>query len=288
VGVGSRELCILAAKLKNVTRIIAIEPDQAMVKSLQANIDHNEILYNDILSGRIEIIEKFIGAQNSDKYITLDQLNIDHSLHGFIKIDVDGSEFDVLRSGQQLLSYTNVDILVETRSYELERNCVNFLENLGYTCRIIKPVWWRSLIPEQRPREHNRWLFATPQLWRQPLLTTYYYQLCFLVCEDNRKNARGFWVRLWESSSTVLFSGLNNWAATTIRAEPTAWHYFSDLAEVRTLARGKEALDEIESGAVLGREGEFESRPADWRSKLRFLGNVRGTIVEDQLDRGVG
>jgi hypothetical protein len=60
------------------------------------------------------------------------------------------------------------------------------------------------------------------------------------------------------------------------------------LAEVRTLARGKEALDEIESGAVLGREGEFESRPADWRSKLRFLGNVRGTIVEDQLDRGVG
>jgi Methyltransferase FkbM domain len=164
VGVGSRELCILAAKLKNVTRIIAIEPDQAMVKSLQANIDHNEILYNDILSGRIEIIEKFIGAQNSDKYITLDQLNIDHSLHGFIKIDVDGSEFDVLRSGQQLLSYTNVDILVETRSYELERNCVNFLENLGYTCRIIKPAWWRSLIPEQRPREHNRWLFATPQL----------------------------------------------------------------------------------------------------------------------------
>ena len=45
VGAGSGELCILAAKLKNVTRIIAIQPDQAMVKSLQANIDHNEILW---------------------------------------------------------------------------------------------------------------------------------------------------------------------------------------------------------------------------------------------------
>jgi SAM-dependent methyltransferase len=162
VGAGSGELCILAAKLKNVTRIIAIEPDQTMVESLQANIDHNEFMYNDILSGRIEIIEKFIGTQNDDRYIMLDQLNIDHSLHGFIKIGVDGSEFEVLRSGQQLLSYTNVEILVGTHSSELERNCVHFLEDVGYTCRFIKNAWWRSLIPEQRPREHNRWLFATP------------------------------------------------------------------------------------------------------------------------------
>jgi len=162
VGAGAGELCILAAKLKNVTRIIAIEPDQAMVKSLQANIGHNDILYNDILSGRIEIIEKFIGTQNDHKYIRLDQLSIDRSLHGFIKIDVDGSELEVLRSGQQLLSCVNVDILVQTYSSELERHCVHFLEDVGYTCRIIRNAWWRSLIPEQRPCEHNRWLFATP------------------------------------------------------------------------------------------------------------------------------
>ena len=136
VGAGSGELCILVAKLKNVTRIIAIEPDQAMVKSLQANLDRSERLYNDILSGRIEIIEKFIGTQNGDKCITLDQLNIDHLLHGFISIDVDGSELEVLRSGQQLLSYTNVDILVETHSSELERNCVKFLDRVGYTTPI--------------------------------------------------------------------------------------------------------------------------------------------------------
>jgi hypothetical protein len=61
-----------------------------------------------------------------------------------------------------LLSCVNVDILVETYSSEPERHCVNFLEEVGYTCRIIKDAWWRSLIPQQRPREHNRWLFATP------------------------------------------------------------------------------------------------------------------------------
>ena len=164
MGAGSGELCILASKVKNVTRIIAIEPDQTMVKSLQASIDNIEALYNDILSGRIEIIEKFIGTRNDNKYIMLDELNIDHSLHGFIRIDVDGSELEVLRSGQQLLSYANVDILVETNSSELERDCIHLLEDVGYTCRLIKNAWWRSLIPEQRPCEHNRWLFATPQL----------------------------------------------------------------------------------------------------------------------------
>jgi hypothetical protein len=164
VGTGSGELCILSTKLKNVTRIIAIEPDQAMLKSLQANIDHNEIAYNGVLSGRIEIIEKFIGTGSGDEYTTLDQLNIDRSLHGFIKIDVDGAEFDVLRSGQQVLSCFNVDVLVATYSSELERGCVHFIESVGYTCRIVKKTWWRSLIPEQRPCQPNRWLFATAQL----------------------------------------------------------------------------------------------------------------------------
>jgi hypothetical protein len=64
--------------------------------------------------------------------------------------------------GNQLLSCVNVDILVETYSSEPERHCVNFLKEVGYTCRIIKDAWWRSLIPQQRPREHNRWLFARP------------------------------------------------------------------------------------------------------------------------------
>jgi hypothetical protein len=150
-------------KLKNLTRIIAVEADQAMVKCLQASIDRNEILYNDVLSGRLEIIEKFIGTEADEKCIALDQLDIDHSLRGFVKIGVDGSELEVLRSGQRLLSHANADILVETHSSELEINCVNFLENVGYTCRIINNAWWRSLIPRQRSGEHNHWLFATPQ-----------------------------------------------------------------------------------------------------------------------------
>ena len=52
---------------------------------------------------------------------------------------------------------------------------------------------------------------------------------------------------------------------------------------------GEEALDEVEPGAVLGREGKVE---AAYRSGVEpgsgFPRDVRGMIVEDQLDRGCG
>ena len=52
---------------------------------------------------------------------------------------------------------------------------------------------------------------------------------------------------------------------------------------------GKEALDEVEPRAVLGSEGEFEAAGGlIGEPGFGFLGDVRGVIVEDQLDRGVG
>ena len=62
-----------------------------------------------------------------------------------------------------------------------------------------------------------------------------------------------------------------------------------DMAEHRTGELRKEALDEVEPGAVLGREGEFEAmrrplgKPGSGLSR-----DVCGMIVEDQLDRGRG
>ena len=61
------------------------------------------------------------------------------------------------------------------------------------------------------------------------------------------------------------------------------------MAQNRTCELGEEALDEIEPGAVLGREGKLEaagrlgSEPGSGFSR-----DVCGMIVEDQLDRGAG
>ena len=63
----------------------------------------------------------------------------------------------------------------------------------------------------------------------------------------------------------------------------------SDVAQDGAGKLGKEALHEIEPGAVLGRESEFEAAGGLLdEPSFGFLGNVRGMIVEDQLDRRVG
>jgi hypothetical protein len=61
------------------------------------------------------------------------------------------------------------------------------------------------------------------------------------------------------------------------------------VAQDRAGELGEEALDEFEPGAVLGREGELEAtgRSSGEPSSGLFR-DVRGMIVEDQLDRGAG
>ena len=60
-----------------------------------------------------------------------------------------------------------------------------------------------------------------------------------------------------------------------------------NLAQHGTCELGEEALDEIEPGAVLGREHEGEATVALLgEPSLRLPGDVGGMIVEDDLDRG--
>ena len=63
----------------------------------------------------------------------------------------------------------------------------------------------------------------------------------------------------------------------------------ADVAQDGAGEFGKEALDEIEPGAVFGCEGEFEAvRGLTGEPGSGLFGDVRGMIVEDQLDRRVG
>ena len=60
----------------------------------------------------------------------------------------------------------------------------------------------------------------------------------------------------------------------------------ADVAQHGAGELGEEALDEIEPGAKFRREGEFEATDRLMgEPSLGLLGDVRGMIVEDQLDR---
>src|SRR5208337_4096220 len=63
----------------------------------------------------------------------------------------------------------------------------------------------------------------------------------------------------------------------------------SDVAQDGASKLGEETLDDIEPGAVLGGEGEFEAAGGLLgEPSFGLPGDVRRMIVEDQLDRRVG
>src|SRR5579872_5186993 len=62
-----------------------------------------------------------------------------------------------------------------------------------------------------------------------------------------------------------------------------------DVTQDRAGELGEEALDEVEPGAVLGREGELESATrSSGEPSFGLSRDVCRMIVEDQLDRGLG
>ena len=63
----------------------------------------------------------------------------------------------------------------------------------------------------------------------------------------------------------------------------------ADVAQHRARELGEEDLDEIEPGAMRGREGEFEAADRlTGKPSLGLFGDVCGMIVQDQLDCRVG
>jgi hypothetical protein len=159
VGGGNGELCVYLLSKSNMERVVVFEPQQDCVALTQRNLGYNKLAGD----SRLTFISKFAGDGPPEQFVPLDSLDINRKQRGFIKVDVDGAELDVFRSGKQLLAEAKMDILLETHSQQLETDCLNFLTNLGYSCRIVKNAWWRAIVPEHRPSEHNRWLVAVKE-----------------------------------------------------------------------------------------------------------------------------
>jgi len=151
IGAGNGELSIFFKLRTAAGPIIAIEPWN--IDHLQENIDLNGV------SG-ITALGQFLGL-GPDRTM-LDALPVPRREQGFIKLDADFSELGILQSGERLLVESKPLLLVETHSAALERDCSAYLARLGYCVEIIPNAWWRTIVPEQRPIDHNRWLWAEP------------------------------------------------------------------------------------------------------------------------------
>jgi hypothetical protein len=164
IGAGGGELCLYFLKNTQAKKIIAFEPQTSEIDILKSNL----VLNKEQISKRIIVMPKYVGTANHPDYLSLDALELEKDKRGFVKIDVEGYEMDVLESGERLLSCAPVDLLIETHSKILEEQCLEWLVSKGYQCNIIMNAWWRAIIPEQRPLLHNRWIWATNAFHRTP------------------------------------------------------------------------------------------------------------------------
>jgi len=157
VGAGAGELSLYFLCQRGCRKIYAFEPQATEVELFERNV-----LLNGFQSDpRLQILDKFAGCSDTPKSLAIDQLQLDLKAKGFLKIDVDGHEVQVLDSAKKTLQEAKPDVLLEVHSEKLEAACADILRSYGYVVRIIPNAWWRIFIPEQRPIEHNRWIFAT-------------------------------------------------------------------------------------------------------------------------------
>lgn len=157
VGAAHGEYTLFFASRTSAKKIYAFEPDQKCLSAFRDNLALN--CTNDSIN-RIITCPVFVGNSDEANTVTLDSLTDSIRTPCFVKVDVDGGEEAVLSGAKHLNSLRDVRWLIETHSKNLENICIKILRDAGFETEVVKNAWWRSLIPEQRPSEHNRWLTA--------------------------------------------------------------------------------------------------------------------------------
>jgi precorrin-6B methylase 2 len=156
VGAGHGLFTLYALAKTQAERVMAFEPNNALREAIKRALEANGLS----TESRVEIHPFTINAGGVEGTRALDALLGGASEPMFLKVDVEGSELEVLEGAKGTLASKDVRCVVETHAVDLERECSALLGSLGYHVEIIDNAWWRRTIPEMRPIKHNRWLAA--------------------------------------------------------------------------------------------------------------------------------
>lgn len=156
IGADSGEYTLFFLSRTDAEKILAFEPNPEALPLLRENLQLNSRAE----SNRLEVSTAMVGDSDGANKVSLDSLVGSMQLPCFIKMDVDGAEAEILKGAAKLNGLGGVRWLIETHSRSLECQCIEQLKAAGFETRIIRNAWWRVLIPELRPIEHNRWLAA--------------------------------------------------------------------------------------------------------------------------------
>ena len=140
---------LLIAK-QTAAPVVTFEASPAAADRLRRNV-----ALNPRAGAYVEVMEAFVGSEKPN--VLLDEFAEASFTPGFLKIDVDGAELDVLKGASRLLKAARPSLIVETHEPDLERDCGHLLHELGYRLTVVNQ---RRVLRDHRPIPHNRWLVA--------------------------------------------------------------------------------------------------------------------------------
>lgn len=147
VDVGTAEGLISLDSIDQVKKAYLLEGEEEKWRGL---LEKTFSPYRD----KTNIIYKFASDKNDSKNVTLDELlKDDMNAKGImVKMDVEGSEMDVLRGAETLLQRDNVRFAVCTYHREGdEENFKRFFEERGYQTEFSDGYMWMPLLAEKAP-----------------------------------------------------------------------------------------------------------------------------------------
>jgi hypothetical protein len=156
IGAADGEYILFLLEHTRASKIYSFEPDPIMMSRLNSNLRLNHELELE----HLQMSTRFVGRSSSGDIVCLDSLAEDIRCPCLIKMDVDGTEAEILAGASAIKAMPDIRWLIETHSEKLERSCVKSLQGAGFKTEIIRNAWWRAIMPEQRPIPHNRWLVA--------------------------------------------------------------------------------------------------------------------------------
>lgn len=143
-------------RLAPMGAVYAFEMDKNSCDTLSRTVTRNRTACT-----RVQVYNRTLGrhVDKSRGLTTLDDLVFGERLDPpqFVKMDVEGAEYDVLLGGSDVLRNFHPRLIVETHSSVLEMKCIRLLTNLDYRVDVVKR---NRLLFENRPIEHNQWICA--------------------------------------------------------------------------------------------------------------------------------
>jgi hypothetical protein len=128
-------------------KVISFECEKAAAEEMRQTFARNPY--------PIQTVEGFVGDASGGENVTLDEVAARTFVPDFIKMDIEGAETKALRGAQAILAGRKPSLIIEVHGREIEDECLELLKGHGYSPVVVDQG---SLLQEDRPLEHNRWL----------------------------------------------------------------------------------------------------------------------------------